>query len=456
MNAVVNRLKRDVGADLFVYPGGDPTYYVDKDTQITLGDLHGNALKLLYTLIRLNVFEMTAYDYNAFKALYLLPTKLLNSGHIYKLNQILSRINVNKLATLRLLGDELCDRGSNDYFMLKIIEKLTNAKVPLEICFSNHGLDFIAAMESVDKTRQDPEEYLVPPTLSGEFIRSLDNLKTLIQNNVVKENEVLSIFKNCYKPCLRGISYSLSGDSISIYSHAPIGLETIEAMARMLHIDYHDETPQALAQTIDAINDCIQKDYIQQNRVRDLFDAQIHCNAYCGQGVDYLQHPITAAVWNREYKHLVRPERHHDYKIFFIHGHDMSEKSHANIYSMDDLFGKAHKSGSVVVENNKGTFQFLQSNGTPRPKSHFSLQKLFHDIYAFAHRSVECICKKYHAKKPTNTSVKPSTKQIFSVIGKKENIVTVPPRVVQRVCEVIRREPDPAVPQLNYSKQYSP
>jgi hypothetical protein len=43
----------------------------DEDCQLTIGDLHGNGLKLMYFLVRQNVIDLDESDYLRFAEIYL-------------------------------------------------------------------------------------------------------------------------------------------------------------------------------------------------------------------------------------------------------------------------------------------------------------------------------------------------------------------------------------------------
>ena len=111
--------------DIRTYPSMTTNYHFDKGAQISIGDLHGNALKLIWFLLKHNVIgNISEQEYNRFVKLYEKDPKEVNKNDIQWFNLFIKKIKVNQGGTIRLLGDELADRGSNDYFTLKILEKL--------------------------------------------------------------------------------------------------------------------------------------------------------------------------------------------------------------------------------------------------------------------------------------------------------------------------------------------
>ncbi len=229
--------------------------------EITLGDLHGNALKLLYFLVREGIFKIKSDDYFEFCNIYEEeslsvasawfsfqggPVSDLDSIKVAKLGAILERIEVNPAPPkIRLIGDTLSDRGANDYFTLKIIKKLGVAHVPLEIILSNHDLGFIEFILNLSSSPQS----LNPADLS-------EQLELLKSNKVVKPNdslirmvlsvvalpeiwpEINEIFSNYYLRALKVVSVSENPETqqFAYFSHAWTGLEAVEALAKSYEI----------------------------------------------------------------------------------------------------------------------------------------------------------------------------------------------------------------------------
>lgn len=136
--------------DLNTFPTFPPAeFQIAKGAQLTIGDLHGNACKLIHFLIKHKVLtNVTPQDYSRFILLY----KVWDSGTVKQddLNWFLKWVasfQFSTSGTVRFIGDELADRGANDYFTLKILEKMSLEQVPFEIMFSNHSAEFISCYE---------------------------------------------------------------------------------------------------------------------------------------------------------------------------------------------------------------------------------------------------------------------------------------------------------------------
>ena len=200
---------------------------------ISIGDLHGNAIKLLYTLIEEGFLELGEENYNELYNIYSKDPNKLTKADINKFRSILAFSKFNNNKSLTLIGDELSDRGMNDWFTLLILKRLHEAKVDVDILISNHGVDFIHKINN-----QESCIGILPGGKSPT--RSYDNMITLVRNGIISEEEIKEIITEHYIPMFKALNYSISdkGEFI-IYSHAPIGLETVEEIAKRLYMGLH-------------------------------------------------------------------------------------------------------------------------------------------------------------------------------------------------------------------------
>ena len=159
-----------------------------KNEEITLGDLHGNALKLLFILVSFSVVEISEDDYNQVVRIYFTQEDSLTEEYLQQFNAILAKLKVNP-ASIRLIGDEFADRGSNDYITFKILEKLYSTGVSLEILISNHSIEFLQAYENYDEANANPFE---PVMLKfNGHANSLGALNTLVVKKLVSSIEII-------------------------------------------------------------------------------------------------------------------------------------------------------------------------------------------------------------------------------------------------------------------------
>ncbi|MCP3966324.1 MAG: hypothetical protein GY750_09235 [Lentisphaerae bacterium] len=108
---------------------------------IAMGDTHSSAMKMVYLLIKYNIFSCTSYTYfqlqNAYKQ------RDFKDYKDYK--DYLSHLKKNNTANhllLLFLGDTLADRGESDLMVLYCYEFLSKNDIDYKIIFSNHDLEF--------------------------------------------------------------------------------------------------------------------------------------------------------------------------------------------------------------------------------------------------------------------------------------------------------------------------
>ena len=334
--------------DIYTLPAVDMEHLAIKGAEITIGDLHSNSMKLLFLLIKHGIAtNIDKADYQELVRIYqITETKyLMSMGICYSkeeltaedlatFNSILAKIEFkNTGSRVRLIGDELADRGSNDYFVLKILEKLKKNQVDVEILLSNHSVEFIKA----DKKQLD----FRPRILAREHAVSMFNLQNLLDRGFVSKDEML-LLVNAYKSSLRAISYSINEDKteLFIYSHAGIGLNTIKSLAGKMRVAFNDKSASELTETIDQINSKFQL-YAQANLIHALYSPYVLGK----RDISEQNSPLEFIMWNRSYYMLQdsRPQQLNGCQLKFVHGHDLSEQTHENVYNLDNELGKYDK-----------------------------------------------------------------------------------------------------------------
>lgn len=325
--------------DIYALPAIQQGYPVTAEVEITLGDLHANAVKLLFTLFKHGIASnITAEEYTQFVAIYQKPPDTLTKEDIIQFNHLLDKMEINSPAVIRLLGDELADRGQNDYFILKILQKLKDAKVPLEILLSNHSYEFIECYEK-------KKAFLTPRILglkNLEQYQSATNLQILIDKKIIDPKEVTSVIEEAYMPHLKALSYTTNpnNNEITIFSHAAMELPHIKNLANQLSVAYKDKYVAELAETIDAINAAF------QNKLK----AQ---EAHTVIGDKFDDFPFYHLIWNRNC--CSSPPIYRGYNLQFIHGHSIKNYSAYHIHSLDSPLGR-------LLTKNKGRYIVLFSD----------------------------------------------------------------------------------------------
>lgn len=346
-------------ADIYQCPVAKP---VDA-TQLTIGDLHANSMLFLYFLVEKGIVKTSDVDYQRLKNIYLKhPSSApdresseqpLSAEDIIEFNQIIDGLDTGVKPFVRLIGDEICDRGQNDYFIFKMLKKLKQSGIPYEILLSNHSIEFLIAYEYL--IGNDVANLGAPNINFSGQAKSLNNMRMLIQEGLITREEIDELVKDVYKPALKLLSYSISGNDITLYSHAGIDLKTIRYMAlkfREYGVVYQDGTIEELARTIDAINEVF-AEHVRLGIVHQLpVNLTVRPNAK--------DDPITFALWNRDYSELKRNKKHKGYNVFYVHGHDSQEATHENITNLDGVLAKG-----IAAHIGDYNSRIFATNGAP-------------------------------------------------------------------------------------------
>ena len=327
-------------ADLDKYP----QVKKQESKHISLGDLHGNALKLIHILVEEGVVDLNETQYNSLRDIYDTEVNQLTEERLTTFQTIIEQANINLDKAVTLIGDELADRGNNDYFTLLVLKKLHQSKVNLNILLSNHSAEFIRDYEKVKFTGFYK--------LGRGQGQSLAKMQFLIGKGLIIEGEVREIVEQCYIPKAKAISYTLSPEGdITLFSHAPIGLETVQGLATKFNIPYNDKTPKELIQTIDKINKKVEELFISK-QLGVLIDAEGHPDPH--SPIPPGTQPLQRLVWNRVVGEELITETSTGIKVNFVHGHIGDGKilkfgqplpSHQNLDTSWAKFPDVYKTG---------------------------------------------------------------------------------------------------------------
>jgi hypothetical protein len=342
----------DESVDIYQAPEIAPPEQSQQNGRLIIGDLHANAMYFLYFLVRHGIAVINKLNYKQLVKIYRKGIRL-NKKDFNRFNEIVdNHIQIRNQSTVTLIGDILADRGNNDYFILKLLQKLHNGHVNLEIMLSNHDREFIQSYEQHgDFKGRDAQTYP---------IQSMNNLNTIIRRGWVSRKQIMAMVSQAYKRKLKILSYSLenTGDnatSITIYSHAPIDGTSIRPIAKTLAVTYQADNCVELAKTIDAINDKFQNNYVQTNQISTLCCAKDDPNPQT--------EPITHIIWNRNTTHLKREQGIDAIKadnIIYVHGHDPKEAcQHGKsiVFNLDGYLGKD-------LHSNRGQYRVLTLTNT--------------------------------------------------------------------------------------------
>lgn len=388
----------------------------------TVGDMHGNALKLLNTMILTgaatlptgappaNIVKLLGLKkslepntyYQLFVEIYDKPIGFWNKDNIAVLQHFLGALEINKNAHLRLIGDELADRGKCDYFTLKLLEKLKKGGAEVEILLSNHGAEFIK-MHEAGKDYED--------SLGDGQAASAANLQVLIDAKAINQSEVNGLYDNVYKGMLKIIAYDLDdGGNIanifSIYTHARMGeAEILDMGYGILDYanmeDYADLFPftktelRALKKLITRLDEKMQNgESINGKDFRALIDEINRVVTYNagektlgrmielgfneeehlklskddqrervnGHDLDARKYPFYKAIWNRD---TPKP-RPKDCEIRFNNGHDTKEDPEHPSTTLDNDVGKSGGKQTYIHNEKKLVSHSLWKTQPPK------------------------------------------------------------------------------------------
>lgn len=279
---------------------------------------------------------------------------------IDQFNQFLEQLEIKDSDTLiRLIGDEVADRGNCDYFTLRIFNFFRQNQSRLTILLSNHGYEFISAYEKFLQNH--------PFTPQGDIAdfqtTSFSGLKLLLEHEIITKNELVDLINKNYKPTLKLIDYSLSGTGITLFSHAPIRFDHIELTARLLKVPYDDSTKEGLAKTIDQINKQLEY-YIHNNILHLLFNSDCINDKTNMSEEERATWPLIYSIWNRwnttKETESARPSSKNGYLINYVHGHDPFQSLMPHVHNLDTPCGK--DSRKKEEEQINKSFQFIMEN----------------------------------------------------------------------------------------------
>lgn len=407
---------------------------------ITFGDLHGNSVKFLYSLIQNGVVSCPEKSYLEFVNLYECYAKVIayrfkhmenmrrmdldiieheNNIEFIELvqldleteKQIVSDIKekkriaqleleqeLNSLAdkglalghlvtyfhefcktlevknnsvAIRLLGDEVADRGACDYFTLVFLQLLQCHHVNLTILLSNHGIEFVAAYERLSDNKSFEPLGLLINSQKVSFY----GLRYLLDDKVINGTQLLKLINSCYKPYLKLMDYTFNETGIRLFTHAPVDFKIIRCLANVLDVFYNELTKEALGATIDKINTVFQN-FVTTNTIRSQFDMP----NYPGGSLDTLEEYIDTwsflyIVWNRfnstKDTDEKRPGQLYEYTVDYMHCHDDYKSKRSYI---DNLNTGCGKSTYAMIKKNEALLKdILVSKKTKAEAERFLL-----------------------------------------------------------------------------------
>jgi hypothetical protein len=335
----------DYEANIHQYPIKNDNEKLTPGKILTVGDMHGNALKFIYILIRHQILDISEEKYNELIKIYNTPVPKRSEQESdptfearvieYKKNMAtfdgiigdaFNKIDPAKVGQLRLIGDIISDRGKSDYFTLKIFECIgkKSPSVIKEILLGNHDYDALIHIYNLNH----PDKKINPWFDEKEhapFKQSFLNLIELIELKLVSLEWVTNTINTHFKPLLKLISYAREESQnkdkwLSLYAHAPtkILLHLKEAISHFkIKPTLSDNKLNNLINDIDAIN----KILTEAKEISDPDFRQII--------LPFFEPKIERLTFqNKEEEEALFPRKITDYYTHFISGHHSSLKTY--------------------------------------------------------------------------------------------------------------------------------
>ncbi len=323
---------------------------------VTAGDMHGNAMKLIYILIKEGILRISEDQFKTLWQIYETPRRHLTAQQIERFKAILSEGEYTKVCALRLIGDLLADRGRNDWFTLQVLQAMQEHEIDFEIDISNHDMGFIDYMCG-QRPHHSPRD-------------SLNGLQYLVISSDIRQvnkEAVKDLYERVYLKHLKALSYHFDPDGnppITIFTHAPVGLETVAGVARELAVTFDESTPTLLAASIDRIN----AEFTERMQRYDFMVLGLLNNP---------RSHLHSLIWNRAGDaalmsgRMIKPRRfeilvkklrlqpeNKSYSVTFVHGHDgvykPKEPNRVNIDSKLGMGERRHLSSDYLSYRQSG------------------------------------------------------------------------------------------------------
>lgn len=239
--------------DIYEYPS--KIAILEKGSKIQFGDLHANAVKMLYFLVREGIWNVTREQYAKFVELYKTPVKDITPQLLQDFIQLIAKFTVNEPSPeICFIGDDFADRGNNDEFIEEMYKQLSLQNVSFEVLNSNHSAQFLKQYAyGLNK-----ENVTIYTGNHSSFGLSLHSLQALLADNRVNIDDINAFVRQHYLSKYKLLSYRVEDEnSLTIFSHAPIDESALNLIASYFGLTI-PETATEIAKTIDKMNQIFQ------------------------------------------------------------------------------------------------------------------------------------------------------------------------------------------------------
>ena len=306
-------ISRQPNADYRVYPTEILPQALEGRSK-TIGDLHGNTMKLLWDLIYSGIvsdIDRTDYQniYEIYKAVsYKNLQKLSEQQADYILSQFSVIINKITLSTqpalLRFIGDVLCDRDSNDTLTLLLLDKLDQLGLPIRILLSNHDMAFFQENSWINKSEQGASQLA---------------MLLLLNSRPHLEITVNRILKKYSSHWLYLVDCELNDNkTVNIYTHTLVTQDTLRELADLHNTIWQSNNAFLLFDSCQSLNSAFKNEIKNSGSLTKYFSKK-----FGGKTPEMIvQSPLYQLTWNRDIQETQLTETNFPALCYYIYGHN--------------------------------------------------------------------------------------------------------------------------------------
>lgn len=345
-------------ADLDLYEFTGQVLELPTDSCVTLGDMHGNALKLFYLLCFHDCFESEMYHQNHLENLYYEFHELyekdaddFDTQFVADAVALVDKLVFRSDCSVRFIGDLLADRGKNDFLTLLLIKRMHVCALPYTIILSNHDAEFFYALE----TNTDDAPRVTRMSDRKQF-RSANNLAKLLKKGLIDIDELKTWMQTCIYPYVKVIDIEEYNNVTVVYTHAPVSRSQIVQLHDYL-VKQGDVALAAIeklfSEMVEDINAAVANNLRNGKFARMLEDIK---SSNMLRNFIWMRFP---SVEKSLQKHLTTDIYDNPDDLVYVCGHDRKPddlKTNQCWYSLDQGFGKSQDSGA-------GAHFFWESQG---------------------------------------------------------------------------------------------
>lgn len=224
----------------------------------TLGDMHGNALKMFHLLCYHGCVENDRHEltrlYYEFADLYEKDVDTFDEKCVEQASALVDQLMFRTDCSLRFIGDLLADRGQNDFLTILLFKRMHVCGMPYTIMLSNHDAEFFYALE----TNPDGAPRITRMPELSQF-KSAEVLVSLIEKKYLSGRQLKNWVKTCIYPYVKIVDIDEHAQFISIYTHAPVSCSQIMQLHKyfikkdLIAIAYLEKTVFEAVEDVNAV-----------------------------------------------------------------------------------------------------------------------------------------------------------------------------------------------------------